>query len=196
MTEDEAARLLPELPRLPATTLHEFARDWNCDGGLEPLAQVIRLPQCELATAKLVYWRMDPIWYLQFKTRSEVPYHAREAFDLVEEIERRVRDKFYREGGLTFDPAREELRSGKVINWTSRHLDLEEKFVRDLPGEMYQPSGPGAAPRPPARPQFSEAERADAKRKAAERQRKSEQRRKQLQERIAAKEKAERRRGR
>ena len=37
MTEDEAARLVPQLPRLPAAELHEFARGWNHDGGLEPL---------------------------------------------------------------------------------------------------------------------------------------------------------------
>jgi hypothetical protein len=196
MTEDESSRLLPDLPRLPAEKLHAFALHWNYDGGLEPLARLIRLRQCELATAKLIYWRLDPTWYLQFKTRGQVPAHAQEGFDLIQEIERRVRDGAYREGALTFDPAREELRGGKVVNWTSRHLELEDTFVRDLPGEMYQPSGPGATPRPAGRPKFSEAERARARRELAERERKAQQRQKDLKERIAAVETAKKQRGR
>ena len=194
MTEDETGRLVPELSRLPAEKLHAFAQHWNHDGGLEPLTRVVRLPQCELATAKLVYWRLDPIWYLQFGGRSQVPGHAQEGFDLIQEIERRVRDGFYPDGTLTFDPAREELRSGKVINWTARHLGLEDKFVRDLPGEMYQPSGPAAPPRPPGRPEFSEAERAKARRELAEREEKDQQRMKDLKERIATMEKAKKQR--
>ena len=189
MTEEEADAFLPKLPRATAEELHAFARGWNTDGGLEPLAEVIRLPQCELATAKFVYWLLDPLWHLQYKTRDEVPHFGREGFDLVAEIERRVAAGAYREGTITFDPAHYVLRSGKVINFTSRHLDMEDRFVRDLPGVMYQPSGPGATPRPPGRPVFSEKEKAAAKQKAAERDQRNAERRKALQQRIAAMEK-------
>jgi hypothetical protein len=190
MTEDECSRLVSELPRLPAETLHEFARSWNFDAGLGPLAQLIRLPNCELATAKLVYWLLEPEWHLQFKDRAHVPGFAQEGFDLVQEIERRVREGQYREDRIAFDPAHYELRSGKVVNFTKRHLGMEDQFVRELPGEMYQPSGPGAAPRPPGRPTFTGEERADSKRKLADRARQRLQRTEDLKERIAAMEKA------
>ena len=196
MTEDECSRFRPRLPTATAEELHAFARHWNIDGGLEPLEQLIRLPRCELATAKLVYWRLDPLWHLQYKTRDEVPHFARDGFDLAAEIERRVAAGAYREGTITFDPAHDVLQSGKVRNWTSRHLDMEDKFVRDLPGVMYQPSGPGATPRPPGRPVFSAEEKAAAKKKAQQREEKTAQKFEALKERIAAMEKKMKKPGR
>ena len=195
MTDEECDRLLPELPNLPAEQLHAFARSWNTDGGLAPLAKLVGLPRCELATAKLVYWRLAPEWYLQFRTRAQVPGHAQEGFDLIRQIERRVGEGFYREGSMTFDPAHDELRSGRVVDWTRQYLALEDNFVRDLPGEMYQPSGPGAVPRPPGRPTFSAKERDEAKRKAAEREQKQEQRLTDLKARFAQMEKVNKKRG-
>ncbi len=68
------------------------------------MVKVIAHPLGDLGTALLIYWRATPRWYLQYNDRSEVPDHERDSFDLIAEIEQKVKDGGFRTRSQPFDP--------------------------------------------------------------------------------------------
>src|SRR5690349_7926759 len=46
--------------------VHLFASNWNSDGGVSPLLQVVQHPFCDAGTALWLYWDNDPYFYAQF----------------------------------------------------------------------------------------------------------------------------------
>lgn len=90
--------------------LHEEAMDYNWDDGVERLFEIIRDPDCDLGTAKLVYWNG----------------FDRKVFDLMKEIEKRVADKFYKIGLVTYDP------------FEDREINMEDVNVKKIPEIMFE----------------------------------------------------------
>lgn len=90
--------------------LHEEAMGYNWDGGVERLFEIIRDPDCDLGTAKLVYWNG----------------YDRKVFDLLKEIEKRVADKFYKIGLITYDP------------FEDREINMEDVNVKKIPEIMFE----------------------------------------------------------
>lgn len=90
--------------------LHEEAMDYDWDGGVERLFEIVRDPDCDLGTAKLIYWNG----------------FDRKAFELLKEIEKRVANKFYKIGLVTYDPF-----EGRVI-------DMEDVNVKKIPEIMFE----------------------------------------------------------
>src|SRR5437763_15602157 len=76
--------------------LHEFLDRWNWDGGTEPVRRALAHPLCDRGTVLLVYWRIDPIFYLKpdHDTRAKVKANlwpdALVHRDMLREIERRL----------------------------------------------------------------------------------------------------------
>jgi hypothetical protein len=87
--------------------LHLYASQVNWDFGSESLLKVASHPNCEAATALLIYWRGRPEWYLQYASTSDVPEHEREIFELLSFIESRYLSGTYRVGSLKYDPVAE-----------------------------------------------------------------------------------------
>jgi hypothetical protein len=56
--------------------LHEFVDRWNWDGGSEPIRRVLAHPLCDRGTALMVYWRLEPIFYLKPKHDSREKVEA------------------------------------------------------------------------------------------------------------------------
>lgn len=90
--------------------LHEEAMGYNWDGGVERLFEIIRDPDCDLGTAKLVYWNG----------------YDRKVFDLLKEIEKRVADKFYKIGLITYDP------------FEDHEINMEDVNVKKIPEIMFE----------------------------------------------------------
>jgi hypothetical protein len=71
---------------------------------MAPLLWIVRQPACDLATALQIYCHAEPGYFREFGTdRPLVPQHAREVFDLIWEIRRRVDDGQYTRRELAFD---------------------------------------------------------------------------------------------
>jgi Domain of unknown function (DUF4274) len=99
----------------PALELHCFADHWNWGGGVEAMRQVAEHPNCDAATALLLFWRADPEYYLQFSSRDEVPDYNRDGFDLTQLIEVRfLRGEYSSSGLIGFNP-REDVRIGEPV---------------------------------------------------------------------------------
>jgi Domain of unknown function (DUF4274) len=96
--------------------LHEFVDRWNWDGGTEPVRRALAHPLCDRGTALLVYWRIDPIFYLKPEqhTRSKVKANlwpdAVVHWDILREIERRLVANDFHSARVPFDPTNDRGR--------------------------------------------------------------------------------------
>src|SRR5262249_23001942 len=68
-----SASLTKVLEQSDPDVWHQVANGWNWDGGVAPLAWMIRQPQCDRGTALLIYWHGGPGWFKQYAGRDEVP---------------------------------------------------------------------------------------------------------------------------
>jgi hypothetical protein len=95
-------------PSTPALELHCFADHWNWGGGVEAMMTIAKHPNCDAATALLLFWRADPEYYLQFSSRDDVPDYNRDGFDLTRLIEERfLRGEYSSSGQVAFDPPKD-----------------------------------------------------------------------------------------
>lgn len=110
---------------------HKIAMGWNWDGGLAPLAWIVRQPECDRGTALLIYWRGGPGWYKQYGGREEVPpFVSAENHDLLKDIERRYLSGFYTRHEIAFDP-----HDDQGFDWTNEYKDVPTKHP--IPKEMF-----------------------------------------------------------
>jgi hypothetical protein len=113
--------------------IHRKVLGHNWDEGNDVIRRAIRSPNCDLATALCAYWRAGAGYYRQWRHASELPRgESQDTWRLVHEIERRIGEGFYAIRDIHFDPKTEAHRF---------YLDLSERFVRDLPDIVYQPTG-------------------------------------------------------
>lgn len=110
---------------------HKIASGWNWDAGVEPLDWIIRQPQCDQATALLIYWKGGPGFLAQYGSRHEVPSHALANYDLVKEVERRYVAGFYTRHEIAFDP-----RKHSGLDWTQEYPDVKKAIP--IPEKMHE----------------------------------------------------------
>lgn len=73
-----------------AEALHGIIMRFNWDEGTGPVLEATRHPGCDRASALRAYWRARPHVYSAYAFRLDVPNHARDRWDLVTELERRL----------------------------------------------------------------------------------------------------------
>jgi hypothetical protein len=84
--------------------LHYFADKFNWDDDIEYMRQIINHRLCELATAKLIFWRSEPIYFQQFDSINEVREYNKELFGLQSEIKDGISKGIYNSGKVSYDP--------------------------------------------------------------------------------------------
>ena len=84
---------------------HCFARQWNMDDGLEFFDWIVRQPDCERATAQLIFWRCVPFYYLPDKGQepdaTEERQRASDEFKLLKVIADNWTRGFYTKNRLS-----------------------------------------------------------------------------------------------
>ena len=84
---------------------HCFARQWNMDDGLEFFDWIVRQPDCERATAQLIFWRCVPFYYLPDEGKepdaTEERRRASDEFKLLKVIADNWTRGFYTESRLS-----------------------------------------------------------------------------------------------
>ena len=79
----------------------------NWDQGVAALSKIVKDPECDLATAKLIYWLGKPAFYNEYDDVADIPKHARTVHTLIRGIEQRVLAGEF-ESLIEFDPGRFE----------------------------------------------------------------------------------------
>ncbi|MCX6481303.1 MAG: DUF4274 domain-containing protein [Mycobacterium sp.] len=130
--------------------LHRRALEYNWDNGVAGARSIAEHPDCDRATALLLYWRLTPHYFRRYLSVDDVPVRLQEAANLVRGLETRLLTGNYRTNALPFDPADD----GGVDR--TRASDEEESLaVRRIPVELYEACGPvperGASESPPDR---------------------------------------------
>jgi hypothetical protein len=87
---EAAASTNRRIRQLKPKDLHRFASQYNWDDGYLHLFEVIRSPSCALATAVMLYRLGRPHYFLQYKSRRDVPSYCIDNYDLLIEIEARI----------------------------------------------------------------------------------------------------------
>lgn len=110
--------------------LHRFASRYNWDDGYVHLFEAIRSRSCSLGTAAMIYWRGRPHFFRQYEKRGDVPSYCIDNYDLLMEIERKVKKSAFKHHGIAYDPRRD----GDDLTRTV-YPGVGKK--RDLPDGMY-----------------------------------------------------------
>jgi len=121
--------LIKFLEDKPPDYWHQLAWNWNFDGGIEPLAWIINKPQCDKGTVLLIYWSIVPSLG-DYKNIDEVDKHQKDAFSLIQDIQSKYIEGFYKNEKITFDP-----RDDRGINWEKDYNETKKRI--EIPKDMY-----------------------------------------------------------
>lgn len=123
-----------------AQILHRRALAYNWDSGPAGARSIAVHPDCDRATALLIYWRLSPHHYRRFATVEEAPGRMRAAAALARELEERLTSGEFRTGLLSYNPADDD-----GVDRTRASDDEERLAVRPIPADLYRPCGPPGA---------------------------------------------------
>jgi len=100
---------------------HRLALFGNWDY-FEPalLRRIAEQPNCDRATALVLFWKSEPEYYLPFADRAAVPEGSRDGYDLLVLIRERWRAGAYTRAELAFDRERDA--------WPLDFAELERRF--------------------------------------------------------------------
>lgn len=115
--------------------IHQSVISSNWDGNSFLLNWIKDNPKTDKATILIAYWMSAPRWKKQFLNRED--YLEKEGygiagFDLIEELEQRYINGFYKDSNIEMDPANDQ----DGYDWTKEYLD--KTTVRDIPPVMFQ----------------------------------------------------------
>jgi hypothetical protein len=99
--EDQFDDLLTQLfidyfGRVSTLRRHEVLASWNYDFPKAILEWVVSQADTDIATAQMIYWRMEP--------ESVRDYEVEEDLPIVETVEQRIGQGFYQDNGWAYDP--------------------------------------------------------------------------------------------
>lgn len=90
-----------------AETLHRRAYHHNWDDGDEEIYAILDHPNCDRATAVMLFWLASPTYYQRFRTRKEIPSYNQDGWDLVQCILRRFANGRYPTAELYYEGSAE-----------------------------------------------------------------------------------------
>lgn len=82
---------------------HRFALGANWDFSADIMPWIVLQPDCDRATAALLFWKSQPDYYLDFADRSEIPPFNLEGYDLIQTIRERWTQGLYTRAELALD---------------------------------------------------------------------------------------------
>lgn len=127
------------MPAADPLDLHRRAQSYNWDSGVAGARSIALHPDCDRATALLMYWRLSPHYHRRFATVEEAPARVQDAASLLREIEKRLVADDFRTKNLSFDPA-----DDAGIERTRATEEEDYLAVRAIPDELYRACGPQA----------------------------------------------------
>lgn len=127
------------MPAADPLDLHRRAQSYNWDSGVAGARSIALHPDCDRATALLMYWRLSPHYHRRYATVEEAPARVQDAASLLREIEKRLLADDFRTNTLSFDPA-----DDAGIDRTRATEEEDSVAVRAIPDELHRACGPQA----------------------------------------------------
>ena len=88
-----------------SSELHQFAGNFNADGGIDVLRKIINHPLCDKGTALMIYCMGRPgYYYRQLEKRKSLRPSQQEVFELLQEIEEKYQANEFTFSSIKFDP--------------------------------------------------------------------------------------------
>lgn len=85
--------------------LHQFAGNFNSDGGVDVLRKVINHRLCDKGTALMIYFLLRPgYYYRQLEKNKTLMPDQQDAFNLLKEIEEKCQKDCFSASEINFDP--------------------------------------------------------------------------------------------
>lgn len=117
-------------------SLHRRAETYNWDDGIGGARRIALHPDCDRATALLLYWRLSPHHYRRFASVAEVPAREQSAAELVWELEAGLVAGRFATSLFSYDPA-----DDGGVDRTKPSDEEERSAVRSIPAELFDKCG-------------------------------------------------------
>jgi hypothetical protein len=131
-SESEFTKFASWLQKGSPDERHAGAMICNWDYGLAPLLWISRRPDCDVATALLIFFGCGPEFFLKFgggRERVKAETSSLEIFDMMMEIKQRIESEFYVRSEIFFDPS-------KQVEIVKRHFPTHEEMASILPNNL------------------------------------------------------------
>lgn len=115
--------------------LHQRALAFNWDDGAAAASRIALDPNCDRATALLMYWRGSPHYYRRYAEPGDAPARLVDAVALSRDIEARLLADDFASRGLFYDPEND------AVDRTAATEDEQLAAVRPIPDSLYLPCG-------------------------------------------------------
>ncbi len=151
LTDDQKSAFHQWLKSASEDDRHGCAYSWNWDHDTGPLRWIFEQPDCERATAQLLFWRTEPTYYARkYPNRAAAeagPDYELKVYDFIFDILKRWKGGFYRGETIAYDALEDGFAAAGDVRQFAGHAELS------IPESMVLPTG-----RRPARPseQFDE----------------------------------------
>lgn len=109
--------MMEDQPLEYVSKLFFLANEFNWDDDFETLYGIILDPNCDQATALLIFWLAKPIYYTQFTNKNEVPSYSRATYRLIKIIEEKFLKGEYKKV-ISFDPTEYIVEYDDIIKKT------------------------------------------------------------------------------
>lgn len=106
--------------RVSALRRHEVLSSWNFDHPKDILKWVISQPGTDIATAQMIYWRMEP--------ESVREYEEDEDLSILDIIEQGISQGLYEDNGFAYDPRNDY---GDAVEANTEHIS-EDEYLPEL----------------------------------------------------------------
>ena len=117
--------------------IHQFVLNYNSNDGLLPLRAIVEMPACDLGTALCIYWFLGD-FVMDRESYSDETDPDWDGVGLIEEVETRVKNGFYKNQGIRFVPL-------DYLDWSPTKLKrMKLQYRGELPfPEMMLQASPG-----------------------------------------------------
>ena len=110
-----------------ARELFQEVDEYNWDDGVVRMQEILNDPACDRATAVMMFWRTEPLFYLGKAAKGETFYdYEQPTYDLIQAIIKKIQDGAVPVGPNSYTPTED---------W---QIDREHPLVRSLPPAMIE----------------------------------------------------------
>ena len=106
--------------------LHSFASQYNWDQGADILLDIVKNPNCDFGTARLIFWRSSPDYYQTFVDRDSVPSVNLEGWDFVWKVVKACEGRTFKISNIVYDPKAEHF---EPVLEPNAKWQIPEKFL-------------------------------------------------------------------
>jgi hypothetical protein len=122
-----------------SASIHDFARGYNFDCGVEDLLYVLEHPKLDKSTVLAMYWMLAPGYFQQYETRDKIPSFESNQFNAVLKLHESLYFVQKIDSTIRFDPKDDD-----GLDWTEEYKiqmrllpQRGNKYFYEIPKEFF-----------------------------------------------------------